>query len=72
MENISTQAKIKNVRFIAELVKFGMVPESQILDYLKKCLDDFVGTNIDLVSNLLETCGLFLVNSLDEAVQRRI
>lgn len=62
------QAKIKNVRYIGELVKFGLIPEQQALDCLKKCLDDFVGFNIDLVSNFLETCGLFLCNSLDSAV----
>ena len=31
-----------------------------------------MGTNIDLVSNLIETCGPFLVNSRDESVTRRI
>ena len=42
------------------------------MDCLKKCLDNFIGTNIDLVSNLLETAGPFLVNSLDEAVRLRV
>ena len=72
METISPQAKIKNVRFIGELVKFKLISTTQSMDCLKKCLDNFIGTNIDLVSNLLETVGPFLVNSLDEAVQLRI
>ena len=42
------------------------------LDCLKACLDDFIGSNIDLVSNFLETCGPFLVNSKDENITRRI
>jgi len=42
------------------------------LDCLKKCLDDFLGTNIDLVGNFVETAGPFFVNSTDEAVRKRI
>ena len=71
-EAISPQAKIKNVRFIGELVKFRLIGTTHALDCLKKCLDNFIGSNIDLVSNLLETAGPFLVNSLDEAVRLRV
>lgn len=71
-EAISPQTKIRNIRFIGELVKFGIFSTSQALDCLKACLDNFIGTNIDLVSNFLETCGPFLVNFEDENVTLRI
>lgn len=72
VEAISPQVKIKNTRFIGELVKFGIFSSSQGLDCLKVCLDDFQGANIDLVSNFLETCGSYFVNSTDEAITLRI
>ena len=69
---IQLDTKIRNIRFIAELTKFGMIPAQAALDYLKACLDSFVGHNLDLISNFLETCGPFLVSSTEEAVQRRV
>ena len=38
------------------------------MDCLKKCLDDFIGINIELVSNFVETAGPYMVNSLDEEI----
>ena len=71
-ESISPQNKVRNIRFIGELTKFSLFSTSQALDCLKACLDNFIGTNIDMVSNFLEVCGPFLVNSLDETVVLRI
>ena len=72
VETISPQAKIKNIRFLGELSKFGILSTTQALDCLKVCLDNFLGANIDLVSNFLETCGPFLTNQRDDTISRRI
>ena len=65
---VTLETKVRNIRFIGELTKFGMYSAYAALDCLKTCLDSFIGHNLDLISNLLETCGPFLVNSSDEAV----
>lgn len=63
------EVKIRNIRFIGELTKFGIIykdsPE-KILEKLKMCLDQFYGQNIDVACNLLESCGRYLLNSLDD------
>ena len=69
---VKVETKVRNIRFIGELTKFGMYSPTAALDCLKTCLDSFIGHNLDLISNLLETCGPFLTNSPDEAVSRRV
>ena len=32
-----------------------------MLECLKKCIDDFHGHNIEIITNLLETCGKYLI-----------
>jgi regulator of nonsense transcripts 2 len=50
----------KNVRFYGELAKFKVARPYAILHVLKVFLDDFKW-NIENISNLLETCGRFLL-----------
>jgi len=61
--------KIRNIRFLGELTKFGIFlkdsPE-RMLENLQVCLDKFYGQNIDIACNLLESCGRYLLNSLDD------
>ena len=57
---INIEEKIRNIRFMGELVKFRVCPEPVILRYLSKCLDDFTHHNIDVACTLLDTCGKFL------------
>lgn len=38
---IKMESKIRNIRFLGELTKFGVCPSRVILECLKKCLDDF-------------------------------
>lgn len=61
------QARLGNVRYLAELVKFGMVPEHVVFHCLKVSLDDFSRMNIDIMCNLLENCGRYLLRSPDTA-----
>uniref|UniRef100_A0A6B2KWV6 MIF4G domain-containing protein n=1 Tax=Arcella intermedia TaxID=1963864 RepID=A0A6B2KWV6_9EUKA len=57
---LKIESKIKNIKFLSELVKFKVCPSSVIFKCLKMCLDDFVHHNVDVTCALLETCGRFL------------
>ena len=52
--------KIKNIRYIGELVKFGVAPPIMALKMFKALLSDFTQHNVDLLAVLLETCGRYL------------
>ncbi|ORX47013.1 ARM repeat-containing protein [Hesseltinella vesiculosa] len=58
-----TETRVKNIRFIAELTKFKVAPLHTIFSCLKVALDDFTNQNIDIVCNLLETCGRYLLRT---------
>ncbi|KAI8967877.1 armadillo-type protein [Mycotypha africana] len=57
------ETRIKNIRFLSELTKFGVAPIHTIFYTFKVALDDFTNQNIDVVCNLLETCGRFLLRT---------
>ncbi|QKX59764.1 uncharacterized protein TRUGW13939_06906 [Talaromyces rugulosus] len=57
------QVRMVNIRYLAELTKFGVVPEHVIFHCLKVCLDDFSRTNIEIMGNLLENCGRYLLRN---------
>ncbi|KAG9885013.1 ARM repeat-containing protein, partial [Aureobasidium melanogenum] len=59
------QVRMVNIRYIAELTKFGVVPEHVIFHCLKVSLDDFSRMNIEIISNLLENCGRYLLRNPD-------
>jgi len=74
------QVRTQNVRYLAELTKFGVVPEHVIFHCLKVSLDDFSRMNIEIICNLLENCGRYLLrnpetsprmNSFLEILQRK-
>lgn len=74
------QVRLSNVRYLAELTKFGVVPEHVIFHCLKVSLDDFSRMNIEIICNLLENCGRYLLrnpetsprmNSFIETLQRK-
>ena len=46
--------------FISEFTKFKLLPQSIAFNCLKKCVKDFTGPNIDMVSYQLELSGRFL------------
>ena len=54
-----------NIRYLAELTKFGVVPEHVIFHCLKVSLDDFSRMNIEIIGNLLENCGRYLLRNPD-------
>lgn len=61
------QVRIANIRYLAELTKFGVVPEHIIFHCLKVSLEDFSRMNIEIIASLLENCGRFLLRNLDTA-----
>ncbi|KAJ3680250.1 hypothetical protein LUZ60_016528 [Juncus effusus] len=68
-DQINIETKIKNIRFIGELCKFKIAPPNLVFSCLKQCLDDFTHHNIDVLCNLLETCGRYLYRSPDTSVR---
>ncbi|KAK4976576.1 mRNA decay protein, partial [Elasticomyces elasticus] len=59
------QVRTINIRYIAEMTKFGVVPEHVIFHCLKVSLDDFSRMNIEIISHLLENCGRYLLRNPD-------
>ena len=59
------QVRTGNIRYLAELTKFGVVPEHVIFHCLKVSLDDFSRMNIEIMANLLENCGRYLLRNPD-------
>ena len=57
------ESKIKNIRYVAELTKFRVMPPKVALDCFEKLLKDFKYHNIDIACSLLEACGRFLYRS---------
>ncbi|KAK5175510.1 mRNA decay protein [Saxophila tyrrhenica] len=55
--------RMVNIRYIAELSKFGVVPEHVIFHCLKVSLDDFSRMNIEIIASLLENCGRYLLRN---------
>ena len=64
-DQINIESKIKNVRYIGELVKFGVFPKNEAILSLRMLLHDFTHHQIEMTCNLLETCGRFLHRSRD-------
>ncbi|KAL0026394.1 hypothetical protein WJX79_005678 [Trebouxia sp. C0005] len=54
------EARLRNARYLGELVKFRLAPFGTIFVMLKSLLDDFVQHNVDTACGLLETAGRFL------------
>lgn len=59
------QVRLSNIRYLAELTKFGVVPEHVIFHCLKVSLDDFSRMNIEIICSLLENCGRYLLRNTE-------
>ncbi|KAL6779603.1 UPF2 [Auxenochlorella protothecoides x Auxenochlorella symbiontica] len=57
------EARIRNMRYIGELLKFQAFPAGVAFRALKSLLDDFTGSSIDAACALVETAGRFLARS---------
>ncbi|CAF3503959.1 unnamed protein product [Fusarium graminearum] len=61
------QVRLSNIRYLAELTKFGIVPEHVVFHCLKVSLDDFSRMNIEILCNLIENCGRYLLRNPETA-----
>ncbi|KAK2802654.1 hypothetical protein FQN50_007262 [Emmonsiellopsis sp. PD_5] len=59
--------RTSNIRYLAELTKFGVVPEHVIFHCFKVSLDEFSRMNIEIIGNLLENCGRYLLRNPETA-----
>ena len=66
------QVRMINIRYLAELTKFGIVPEHVIFHCFKVSLDDFSRMNIEIIANLLENCGRYLLRNPDTSPKNDI
>ncbi|WKY08242.1 hypothetical protein Q1695_007613 [Nippostrongylus brasiliensis] len=66
------EEKIKCVMFIAELVKFGVIPRAEALSCLRQLVYDFRGHSIDMVCAMIETAGLYLYRNSDSHPKMKI
>ena len=71
-DQINIESKIKVVRYIGELVKFKLYSKMEALYCLKVLLHDFTHHHIEMVCNLLETCGRFLFCTPDSHQRTKI
>ncbi|KAK9806738.1 hypothetical protein WJX72_000988 [[Myrmecia] bisecta] len=56
----SLETRLGNIRYLAELAKFRLVPFGTLFTALKMLLDDFSAHNVDIAAALVETAGRFL------------
>lgn len=61
-DQINIETKVKIVRFIGELTKFGMYPRADALQCFKQLLLNFAHHYIEMTCHLIETCGRFLLH----------
>lgn len=71
-DQINIESKVKNVRFIGELVKFNLYSKEEALACLKMLLSDFTHHHIEMTCNLLETCGRLLYKNPESHHQLRL
>lgn len=61
------QVRLLNMRYLAELTKFGVVPEHVIFHCFRVSLDDFSRMNIEIIASFLENCGRYLLRNPETA-----
>ncbi|EYC43670.1 hypothetical protein Y032_0484g2306 [Ancylostoma ceylanicum] len=66
------EEKIKCVMFIAELVKFAVIPRAEALSCLRQLVYDFRGHSIDMVCAMIETAGFYLYRNTDSHPKMKI
>jgi regulator of nonsense transcripts 2 len=57
------QVRMLNMRYLAELTKFAVVPEHVIFHCFKVSIDDLSRMNIEIIANLMENCGRYLLRN---------
>lgn len=68
-DQINIETKIKVVRFIGELVKFGLYSKLEALMCLKILLYNFQHHQIEMTCAFLEVCGYYLYNNKESRLR---
>jgi regulator of nonsense transcripts 2 len=68
-DQINIESKIKTMRFIGELTKFGLYAKLEALYCLKVLLNNFQHHHIEMACAFLEVCGQYLYNSKESRVR---
>ncbi len=63
------QVRMLNIRYLAELTKFAVVPDHVIFHCFKVSIDDLSRMNIEIIANLLENCGRYLFRNPDTSAR---
>lgn len=71
-DQINIETKIKVVRYIGELVKFGLYNKIEALFCLKCLLHNFQHHHIEMTCAFLEVCGVYLYNSKDSRLRTNV
>ena len=61
--NFQLEHRIKSVRFLGELCKFKLIPINTILEMITLLADDLNATSIEILCDLLESCGKFIAGT---------
>ena len=61
------QTRLFSMRYLAEMTKFGIVPEHVIFHCFKVSLDEFSRMNIEIIASFLENCGRYLLRHPETA-----
>ncbi|KAF0308344.1 Regulator of nonsense transcripts 2 [Amphibalanus amphitrite] len=71
-DQINIETKLKVMRFIGELVKFGMYGRNEALWCVRMLLNDFTHHHVEMACALLETCGRFLYRTAETHVRTKV
>ncbi|XP_055586086.1 regulator of nonsense transcripts 2 [Uranotaenia lowii] len=71
-DQINIETKIKVVRYIGELVKFGIYNKIEALFCLKCLLHNFQHHHIEMTCAFLEVCGIYLYNSRESRLRTNV
>jgi regulator of nonsense transcripts 2 len=69
---LTLEGKLRNIRFVGELVNFRLFPVDTVFHLFGKLLDEFVHHNVEVGVTLLEVCGRFLYRSPATHVRMRV
>lgn len=55
--------RLKNAKFLAELVKFKVIPDATVFQVIQVLLDDFHEDNVDVLCSFFDSCGFYLARA---------
>lgn len=71
-DQINIESKIKVIRYIGEMVKFGLYSKIEGLLCLKYLLHNFQHHHIEMTCAFLEVCGVYLYNNRDTRLRTNV